>query len=155
MSKERGHLLNLWDQTARENLLSSLRIYLFKLFNWHNIKCVWQNISSAKFYMTEYLPLMTEHHLCLTELFKCMTELFHCMTEYLVCMTELRLGTGFVWQHLPKMSKIQIFVQKHPVLMKILKNPRDRIREFIFKKLCQEDFAIGLLFKVVIGQIFF
>ena len=39
--------------------------------------------------------------------------------------------------------------------MKILKNPRDRIREFIFKKLCQEDFAIGLLFKVVIGQIFF
>ena len=39
--------------------------------------------------------------------------------------------------------------------MKILKNPRDRIREFIFKKLCQEDFAIGLLFKGVIGQIFF
>ena len=32
--------------------------------------------------------------------------------------------------------------------MGILKNPRDRIREFIFKKLCQEDFAIGPLFKV-------
>ena len=32
--------------------------------------------------------------------------------------------------------------------MGILKNPRDRIREFIFKKLCQKDFAIGPLFKV-------
>ena len=38
--------------------------------------------------------------------------------------------------------------------MGILKNPRDRIREFIFKKLCQEDFAIGPLFKVDFGKIF-
>ena len=29
--------------------------------------------------------------------------------------------------------------------MGLLKNPRDRIREFIFNKLCQEDFAIGLI----------
>ena len=53
-----------------------------------------------------------------------------------------------VWQNLPKMSKIQIFYPKHLVLMGILKNPCDRIREFIFKKLCQKDFAIGPLFKV-------
>ena len=39
--------------------------------------------------------------------------------------------------------------------MGILKNPRDRIREFIFKKLCQEDFAIGPLFKVDFGKFFF
>ena len=39
--------------------------------------------------------------------------------------------------------------------MGILKNPRDRIREFIFKKLCQEDFAIGPLFKVDFGKKFF
>ena len=38
--------------------------------------------------------------------------------------------------------------------MGILKNPRDRIREFIFKKLCQEDFAIGPLFKVDFGNFF-
>ena len=38
--------------------------------------------------------------------------------------------------------------------MGILKNPRDRIREFIFKKLCQEDFAIGPLFKVDFGKFF-
>ena len=38
--------------------------------------------------------------------------------------------------------------------MGILKNPRDRIREFIFKKLCQEDFAIGPLFKVDFGKNF-
>ena len=37
--------------------------------------------------------------------------------------------------------------------MGILKNPRDRIREFIFKKLCQEDFAIGPLFKVDLGNL--
>ena len=55
----------------------------------------------------------------------------------------------------PKMSKMQIFYQKHLVLMGILKNPRDRIREFIFKKLCQEDFAIGPLFKVDLGKKFF
>ena len=39
--------------------------------------------------------------------------------------------------------------------MGILKNPRDRIREFIFKKLCQKDFAIGPLFKVDLGKFFF
>ena len=39
--------------------------------------------------------------------------------------------------------------------MGILKNPRDRIREFIFKKLCQDDFAIGPLFKADFGKIFF
>ena len=39
--------------------------------------------------------------------------------------------------------------------MGILKNPRDRIREFISKKLCQEDFAIGPLFKVDFGKTFF
>ena len=32
--------------------------------------------------------------------------------------------------------------------MKILKNPRDRIGEIIFKNFCQEDFTIGSLFKV-------
>ena len=52
------------------------------------------------------------------------------------------------------MSKIQIFYPKHLVLMGILKNPYDRIREFIFKKLCQKDFAIGPLFKVVLGIFF-
>ena len=87
--------------------------------------------------MTEYLPLMTEHHLCLTELFQC-------MTEYLVCLTEP-----------PKNVKNKIFYPKHLVLMGILKNPSDRIREFIFKKLCQEDFAIGPLFKVDLGKKFF
>ena len=89
------------------------------------------------YYMTEYLPLMTEHHLCLTELFQC-------MTEYLVCLTEP-----------PKNVKIQIFYQKHLVLMGILKNPRDKIRKFIFKKLCQEDFAIGPLLRVDFGKIYF
>ena len=39
--------------------------------------------------------------------------------------------------------------------MGILKNPCDRIREFIFKKLCQKDFAIGPLFKVDLGKFFF
>ena len=87
--------------------------------------------------MTEYLPLMTEHHLCLTELFQC-------MTEYLVCLTEP-----------PKNVKVQIFYQKHLVLMGILKNPRDKIRKFIFKKLCQEDFAIGPLLRVDFGKIYF
>ena len=38
--------------------------------------------------------------------------------------------------------------------MGILKNLRDRIREFIFKKLCQENFAIGPLFKVDFGNFF-
>ena len=65
--------------------------------------------------MTEYLPLMTEHHLCLTERFQC-------MTEYLVCLTEP-----------PKNVKNKIFYQKHLVLIGILKNPHDKIREFIFK----------------------
>ena len=87
--------------------------------------------------MTEYLPLMTEHHLCLTELFQC-------MTEYLVCLTEP-----------PKNVKNKIFYPKHLVLIGILKNPRDKIREFIFKKLCQEDFAMGPLFKVDFGKFFF
>jgi len=53
------------------------------------------------------------------------------------------------------MSKIQIFYPKHLVLMGILKNPCDRISEFIFKKLCQKDFAIGPLFKVDLGKFFF
>ena len=39
--------------------------------------------------------------------------------------------------------------------MGIWKNPCDRIREFIFKKLCQKDFAIGPLFKVDFGKTFF
>ena len=186
MSKKRGRLWNQKNQTSRANLLSNLKIYSYKFMVyddiWLNIKCAWQNISSAKYYkfLTEYLPLMTIHHLCLTELFQCMTEyltfmtehhlcltellqcmtellqcmteLFHCMTEYLVCLTEIPLGTGFVWQNLPK---IQIFYPKHLVLMGILKNPRDRIREFIFKKLCQKDFEIGPLFMVDLGKIFF
>ena len=87
--------------------------------------------------MTEYLPLMTEHHLCLTELFQC-------MTEYLVCLTEP-----------PKNVKNKIVYPKHLVLIKILKNPCDKIHKFIFKKLCQEDFAIGPLLKVDLGKINF
>ena len=39
--------------------------------------------------------------------------------------------------------------------MGILKNPRDKIRKFIFKKLCQEDFAIGPLLRVDFGKIYF
>ena len=39
--------------------------------------------------------------------------------------------------------------------MGILKNPCDRIRKFIFKKLCQKDFAIGPLLKVDLGKNFF
>ena len=39
--------------------------------------------------------------------------------------------------------------------MGILKNPRDKIRKFIFKKLCQKDFAIGRLFMVDLGYNFF
>ena len=38
--------------------------------------------------------------------------------------------------------------------MGILKIPCDRISEFIFKKLCQKDFAIGPLFKVDLGNFF-
>ena len=83
--------------------------------------------------MTEYLPIMTEHHLCLTELFQC-------MTEYLVCLTEP-----------PKNVKNTNIL----VLTGILKNPRDKIRKFIFKKLCQEDFAIGPLLRVDFGKIYF
>ena len=39
--------------------------------------------------------------------------------------------------------------------MGILKNPRDKIRKFIFKKLCQVDFAIGPLLRVDFGKIYF
>ena len=39
--------------------------------------------------------------------------------------------------------------------MGILKNPHDKIRKFIFKKLCQEDFAIGPLLRVDFGKIYF
>ena len=55
----------------------------------------------------------------------------------------------------PKNVKNKIFYQKHLVLIGILKNPHDKIREFIFKKLCQEDFAMGPLFKVDLGKKFF
>ena len=53
------------------------------------------------------------------------------------------------------MSEIEIVYQKQLVLIKILKNPRDKIRKFIFKKLCQEDFAIGPLLRVDFGKIYF
>ena len=52
----------------------------------------------------------------------------------------------------PKNVKNKIFYPKHLVLIGILKNPRDKIREFIFKKLCQEDFVMGPLFKVDFGK---
>ena len=71
-----------------------------------------------------------------------------CLTELLVCLTEFRLGLT----ELPKNVKTEIFLQKLLVLIKILKNPRDRSHEMQFKKLCQEDFTIGPLLRVVFGK---
>ena len=68
-----------------------------------------------------------------------------------MCLTEFRLGLT----ELPKNVKTEIFLQKLLVLIKILKNPRDKIHKFILKKLCQEDFAIGPLLKVDLGKIYF
>ena len=60
---------------------------------------------------------------------------------------HVTLSGGKKWCHLMRGTLV--------VLMGILKNPCDRIREFIFKKLCQKDFAIGPLFKVDLGNFFF
>ena len=68
-----------------------------------------------------------------------------------MCLTESRLGLT----ELPKNVKTEIFLPKLLFLIKILKNPRDRIHEMQFKKLCQEDFTIGPLLRVVLGKTFF
>ena len=68
-----------------------------------------------------------------------------------MCLTEFRLGLT----EPPKNVKNTKFLQKLLVLIKILKNPRDRIHEMQFKKLCQEDFTIGPLLRVVFGKTFF
>ena len=67
-----------------------------------------------------------------------------CLTELFVCLTEFRLGLT----ELPKNVKIQIFYQKHLVLINILKNPRDKIHEMLFKELCQEDLKPNLSKKI-------
>ena len=68
-----------------------------------------------------------------------------------MCLTEFRLGLT----ELPKNVKTEIFLPKLLFLIKILKNPHDRIHEMQFKKLCQEDFTIGPLLRVVFGKTFF
>ena len=67
-----------------------------------------------------------------------------------MCLTEFRLGLT----ELPKNVKTEIFLPKLLFLIKILKNPHDRIHEMQFKKLCQEDFTIGPLLRVVLGKTF-
>ena len=79
-----------------------------------------------------------------------------CLTEPL-CQTKIStdiLSNQRFDRTSQKCQKCKYFTKKHLVLMGILKNPRDRIREFIFKKLYQEDFAIGPLFKVDFGNFF-